>query len=156
VKGSKLIAATFVCLWLAGGFQTAIAPRLAIGTVMPDFLLVALGSLALLGTRRSGAVTGFAAGVLQGAIAGANMAQYVLSRTIAGFFTGWLTAWEFEATIVVAFFSVAFATLTSQLLLLFMAPPPRILGFLLATIGSAIYNGVLAMPLFALLKRIMK
>ena len=149
------LAAT-VCLWLAGGLQASLAPRLGLGQVAPNFVVIVLGSVAILSSRRAGTVSGFFAGLIEGGLAGANLTQYVISRSVAGFLSGWLTAWEFDATVVVAFFAVAACTLEAQLLLMFMAPPPRILAFLLATIGSAIYNGVLAMPLFALLKRVVQ
>jgi rod shape-determining protein MreD len=145
-----------LCLWLAGGFQASLAPRLAIAQVAPDFVLIVLGSVSILSSRRAGTVSGFFGGLIEGGLAGANLTQYVISRSLAGFLTGWLTAWEFEATVIVAFFAVVACTLEAQLLLLFLAPPTRIFAFLLATIGSAIYNGVLAMPLFALLKRIVQ
>jgi len=155
MKGAKGAILTVLLLWFAGGFQGSVAPHLAIGGVMPDFLLIVLGCVALGGTRKSGSVTGFFAGLIQGAVAGANIAQYALSRTLVGFFVGWFSTLEYDSNATVALVVVAFTTLTSQLLLMFMAPPPRIFAFLLATIGSAIYNGVLAMPLFALLKRVM-
>lgn len=157
MKGAKGVLVTVLCLWLAGGCQQVVAPRLAVAGTPPDFLLVVLGCLSICGTRVSGAATGFAAGVIQGAISGAHMGQYGVSRTIAGFLTGWLNALELEANATVAFFAVLLTTLVSQLLLMFMAPPSasRIFGFLLATMGSAVYNGVLAIPLFVLLKRIL-
>jgi rod shape-determining protein MreD len=140
---------------MGGGCQRAVSPYIAIGGVAPDFLLVVIGCLALFGTRRSGSIIGFLAGVIEGALAGANLAAYAVSRTIAGFVSGWFSALEFEAGAIVASFVVFAITLLSQLLLMFVAPPGQIGGFLLATIGSAVYNGVLAMPLYALLRRVL-
>ena len=157
MKGAKGVFLTVVGLWLAGGCQQSVSHRLAIAGIPPDFLLVVLGCLSICGTRRSGAVTGFFAGLIQGAISGANFAQYGLSRIVAGFLTGWLNALELEANAIVAFLAVVGTTLISQLLLMFLAPPSasRIFSFLLATMGSAVYNGVLAIPFFVLLKRIL-
>jgi len=154
IRGAKGVIVSIICLWMAGGCQQSLAPRMAFAGLSPDFLLISLGCLGLCGSRKSGAVTGFFAGVIQGALAGANMAQYVVSRTLSGFLLGWLNTLEFDANAVVAFFAVFATTILSQLLLMFLAPPPRIIAFLLATIGSAVYNGVLAMPLFMLLKKV--
>jgi hypothetical protein len=48
-----------------------------------------------------------------------------------------------------------FLTIVAQLILMFFAPPPGIASFLGATIGSAMVNGVLAVPVHALLRRIL-
>jgi rod shape-determining protein MreD len=154
VNAFKRFLAAVFCLWVAAGCQQTVAPKVAIAGTTPDLMLVVVGCLALFGNRMSGAFLGFGAGVLQGALAGANLGAYAVSRTISGFLAGWFTALEFESNAAVAFFSVAIATLLGQLLLMFGAPPSQIPGFLLATIGAAMYNGVLAMPLFVLLKRV--
>lgn len=154
MRGPAYTFIAILCLWAGGGCQRSVASHIAIGGVVPDFLLVAIGCLSLFGTRRSGAIIGFFAGVLEGALAGANLAAYAVSRTIAGFVSGWFSSLEFEAGAVVASFVVFAITVFAQLLLMFIAPPGQIGGFLLATIGSAVYNGVLAMPLYALLRRV--
>ncbi len=150
-----LVIVSLIVLWVAGGGQRSVAPYVAIGGVVPDFLLIATGCLALFGSRRSGSVIGFFAGVLEGALAGANLAAYAVSRTIGGFVAGWFTSLEFEANAGVAFFIVLATSVLAQLLLVFVAPPGQLVPFLLATIGSAVYNGVLAMPLYALLRRVL-
>ncbi|AIE85648.1 rod shape-determining protein MreD [Fimbriimonas ginsengisoli] len=154
MNGVKLFFAAIVCLWLAAGCQQSVVPSVTIGGVVPDFLLVAVGCLSLFGNRVAGSFIGFGAGIVQGALAGANLGAYAVSRILAGFLTGWFNMLEFESNPAVAFFAVAAATILGQLLLMFAAPPSQIISFLLATIGSAIYNGVLAMPLFVLLKKV--
>lgn len=155
MRGPAYAFIALLCLWVGGGCQRAVSPYISIGGVAPDFLLIVVGCLSLFGTRRSGSIIGFFAGVLQGALAGANLAAYAISRTIAGFVAGWFSALEFEAGAVVASTVVFAVTLIAQFLLMFVAPPGQIGGFLLATIGSAVYNGVLAMPLYALLRRVL-
>lgn len=151
----KAFTVAAICLWLAAGLQQSVAPRMTLAGVSPDFLLVTLVCISLFGDRRTGAVKGFFAGVLHGAAAGANLGAYAVSRTVTGFLVGWFPMLEFEASIAVAFVIASGATLFAQILFMFGAPPARIVPFLLATIGGAVYNGVLAMPLFALLKRIL-
>jgi len=144
-----------ILLWLSAALQPAVAPRFSIGAVTPDYLLVAMGCLALHMDRRAGTITGFAAGLLVGALAGANLGAYIVSRTVGGFLVGWFSTLEFDANPIVALVTVACTTLVVGVLFMFGAPPPQIGPFLLATIGSAMYNGVLAMPLFFVVKRVL-
>jgi rod shape-determining protein MreD len=147
-----------ICLWLAAGCQQSVAPRLAIGAVSPDFLLVAVGVLGLFASRRSGTLLGFFGGLLMGAISGANMAGYVFSRTLAGFLIGWFNDLEFDTGAVMALVATAFLTLVSGLLHTFIAPPPAaaFIGTLGATIGAAVVNGVLAMPLYLIVRPVLR
>lgn len=139
--------------WLAAVSQQALAPSLALGAVRPDFLLVV--SLVLsIQARTTGALTlGFVAGVIQGALAGANLTHYVLSRVGAGAALAGLKSLGIEVSGLMAGVLVAAGTVVAQILLMFLAPPGAILPFLGATIGTALYNGVLGALLHALLKR---
>jgi hypothetical protein len=50
----------------------------------------------------------------------------------------------------------AFAvTILAQLMLMFVAPPAQLMPFLRDTIGTAIFDGVIAMPFYLLLKRLL-
>ncbi len=155
MKQAKSILVTVICLWMAGGCQQSLAPHMAIYRAWPDFLLVNVACLSLFTTRAGGTLLGFAGGVIHGALAGVNLAAYAITRTLAGFMVGWLNSLEFDANVFVAFMATAGASLFAQLVLMFVAPPEAILPFLGATIASAMYNGVIAMPVYALLKRIL-
>ena len=155
MKGPKGWSIAILLLWVAGGLQQAVAFQVSVGGAGPDFLLVAIVSLSLFSLRRNGAGVGFIGGVLHGAIAGGHMAAYAITRTLVGFCVGWFTGMEFEGNTAVACIVTATATLVSQLTFLLMNPHGAILSALLATIGSAVYNGVLAIPLYALLKKVL-
>jgi len=144
-----------ILLWVAGGCQQSVASSFAIGGAVPDFLFVALSVLALQTSRKAGTVAGFAAGAIHGGIAGANFAAYALTRTIAGFFLGWLSSSDIDVNFVAAGLITFIATLVTQFVFMLIAPPPAIWSFLLATIGVAIYNGVLAMPVQFLVAKAM-
>ena len=83
------------------------------------------------------------------------MAAYVVTRTLVGFVVGWFAGMEFEGNIAVGFIVTAAATLTTQLTFLLLNPRGAIFASVLATIGSAMYNGVLAIPLYALLRKVL-
>ena len=92
---------------------------------------------------------------MQGALAGANLTHYVISRCIAGFVASWSRRLRFEMTPITVAISVAAVTVVAQIALMFIAAPTGIFGFLGDTIGSAMYNGVIAIPVYALLKRVL-
>jgi rod shape-determining protein MreD len=155
VTGIKGLIVAVLCLWVAGGCQQGVASRMAIAGAEPDFLLIVLSVLCLFGNRRTGTILGFFTGLIQGALAGVNLATYIVTRTIAGFCIGVLNTLEFETNPIVAFIVTAGTTIVAQLMLMFSAPPSAIPPFLLATIGSALYNGALAMPLHMLVAKLL-
>jgi rod shape-determining protein MreD len=155
MKGVKGWVVAILLLWIAGAAQEAIAFQISFGGISPDFPLIVVICVGLFSDKRSGAVLGFLAGVIHGAIAGGHMAAYAVTRTLVGFLTGWFNGMEFEGNAAVAFVVTAAATLCTQITFLLLNPRGAILPFLLATIGSAMYNGVLAIPLYALLTKVL-
>lgn len=153
MNGAKGWAIALVTLWIAAGLQAGLAPYLTLLGAAPDFPLIVLSVLCLFASRTAATVLGFFTGLLYGALAGANLAHYVISRTITGFGAGWANAIGFEPNLWVSAAAAAIGTLVSQFLLLLLAPPASIPAYLGDTIGSAMVNGVLAMPVYALLNR---
>ena len=150
----RLTITAIVSIWLAAILQQAVAPRLSILGMRPDFLLVVLTPLSLWVPRSTAAILGFFCGFFQGAAAGANLTHYVISRTVAGFAGSWSRTVGFEINAVVVGVTAFLLTLLAQTVWMFLAAPREVLAFLGDTIGSAMYNGVLAIPVYMLLKRI--
>lgn len=140
-------------LWLGAAVQFALAPRLAIFGCPPDLALAVVLPASLVAPRSGATVLGFVAGVLQGGIAGANLTHYAISRAFAGFCGSWARGMLAEPHGLLVFLHAAIGTLIAQLLLMFLAPPSEIGRFLFATIGTAVYNGVIAIPVHAVLRR---
>lgn len=143
-------------LWLAGALQEALAPHMAVSGAPPDFPLVALASLALLGERKEGTVAGFFAGLLRGVLAGTNLAAYTISRTILGFVLGWVRFAGLIPNALVAGLAAAIGTLFAQGLVMIPSHHGPVLPFLAGTLFSAMIDGALAMPLYALLRRLIE
>lgn len=141
--------------WLAAALQQAGADSLTLWGMRPDFLLVLCTSASLIVGPGVAARYGFAAGLIYGALAGANLTHYVISRTVASFLIAQSGRFEFQVGLWSAGIIVGLGTLLAQLLLMLLAPPPDIWPFLRATMGTATYNGVLAVPIYALLRRIL-
>lgn len=150
----KVAIAAIVGLWLAAGLQ-ATAVRFSVFGASPDFVLILVTCLGLFTSRAGAAGIGFLGGLLQGAMVGGNLAAYVVSRSLTGFASGWIGSAELNKSVYVAPMIVAVATIAAQVVLLFIAPTHAIGTFLLATIGTSIYNGVVAVPVFAFLRRLL-
>lgn len=150
------LLAILIGIWVAGSLQQVLAPRLAIAGAMPDFLIVLLAASSLFMPRASSAAVGFACGLVQGALAGANLMHYVISRSIAAFLTSWPQNQRLEPNAMLAFGTAFFLTLVSQILFMFLAPPRQLMPYLGATIVSAAYNGVLVLPVYFPLRRLVK
>lgn len=142
-------------LWLAAILERGLAQHIGIFGAHPDFLL--LTSIVIgLGLRRSGAaMTGFLAGVIQGALIGANLSHYVISRVVAAFAAAWSRELRFEMNPAALALTIAALTILGRLTFMVTAGPKHIGGFLGDTMGTAIYNGVLAIPVYALLRRVL-
>lgn len=154
MRGWQAVVTGVVLLWLAAVLQQGLADRLAIFGVAPNFLLIALGPMALLSRPSVGGTMGFFAGLIQGALAGANLTHYVISRTLAGFLTSLGNQLDIRLALTVAGLACAATTFIAQLILMFLAPPSgSLIAYLFGSLGMALYNGILAIPLYSLLRR---
>lgn len=142
--------------WLIGaaGVQQALSHRLAIGWAQPDFLLVVAVVASLHRSPDAAAVTGFFAGLLNSAIEGHDMLAFTVSRALVCMlslkvYSAFLGTGALTSAIV-----TAIATAIAGLVYLFLGTPPNILGHLADTIGAIIYNGVIAVPIYALYRNI--
>lgn len=154
MRGWQAVLTGVVLLWLAAVLQQGLAERLAIFGVAPNFLLIALGPMALLSRPSVGGTMGFFAGLIQGALAGANLTHYVISRTLAGFLTSLGNQLDIRLALIVAGLACAATTFIAQLILMFLAPPSgSLIAYLFGSLGMALYNGILAIPLYSLLRR---
>lgn len=155
MRGVRIPLTAILGTYLAVCIQQSLASRISLFGVVPDFGLVFVTVFALLTERVSATFVGFSVGAMEGALAGVNLTHYVISRSLAGFFGGSSSAFGLQPNPGVAAIATAVLTGASQILLFFLAPPSGIGRFLGDTIGAAMYNGVLAIPVYALLRRIL-
>lgn len=142
-------------IWFLAVIQFAIGSRWTLIGASPDYLLIGIAASSFFLDRMSSAGAGFMAGLAQGAIAGANLGQYITARCITGFLAGWFHDSRHVPSNLKVFLGGVGVTLVSRLVLMFMAPPTGIGSYLAATILSAVYNGVLVLPVYLLLKRVL-
>jgi hypothetical protein len=153
VTGWRGFAIAAVSLYLAAAAQQSVSRWGFLGGHF-DFTLAVLAVLCLFTNRRGGALLGFFDAWIYASLDGANMWQYVLTRTVGGFLISWVAESGIERSYFAAAVSGFVTVPLCQLILLFLAPPPQIAAFLGDTIRTAVYNGVLAMPLYAAANRI--
>lgn len=151
----KIGALAFFCLWIAATLEFGLPNYIRIFGGHPDFILITMLVFSPWMTRGWATVFGFLGGVWTGAMIGANLAHYAISRTLAGFLAGWTRSLKLEMSPVVMGILVAIGTIGTNLIFMFTAAPKALGPFLLDTIVGAVYNGVLAMPLYALLRWIL-
>ncbi len=145
------VFALCLLIWLSAGLQATVAPAIAFGPVLPSFPVIVICAFSAWLSPAGTVVAGFFAGLFQGAVGGVSMGAYVISRTLLGLALGRWNELEYEPGPIATGIITAVSTLLVQALMLVLAPPRDLIEFGFATIGSAIYNGVLAIPLFALL-----
>lgn len=129
---------------LGAAMDAGLAGRMDLLGFTPKFALMIMAMGCLYTTRAQGAGLGFATGLAQGALAGANPAMYLGTRTVVGFLASWSRVWQLEPTpLMTALFTTA-VTLIAEILLMLVAGPSDIGAYLWATIRVAPANGVLA------------
>lgn len=151
----KAVVFCVAALYVAAIVHFGLTPFVHLFGVHPDILLTCAIALGLCLSRPGGAAVGFVAGVLTGALVGANLAHYVVSFTLAGFVAAWTRSLRIESTAPAVAFTVAGCSIVAGLAFLLTAAPRGIAEYLGDTIVSALYNGVLAIPLYALFRRVL-
>ena len=150
----KTAVVTAIWLIIAGACQSALAPRLSIGYVSPDFVLAVATVLSMHRTSDAASATGFFAGLVNGAISNSHMAAFIISRTVACFVTARIAAASVVATYFNVILAAISATLVAAVLYLFVGVPKDILRWLVSTFGGCIYNTVIVLLLFAAFRRL--
>lgn len=143
-------------VWVLAAAQATVAPHLEILGSRPDFMLTFMGCMCLFMSRTAGSVLGFFCGLTYGALAGVHLFASIFSRTVTGFIAPAGRKFGLEVTPLVVAATVFAVTVVSQLLWLFLAAPKGVLSFLGDTIRSAMYNGLLSVPLYALLRKFLR
>ncbi len=148
-----IIAAMFALL-IATVLQQGILNRYLIFGSQVELPLVVVMSFALISRPAAAGAFGLLSGILTGGLSGVTLTYYALSRVIGGYLLG--TRTETEPDYRMGAIWVAIGTLVSKIIMILLAPPPAVMPALGATILSAVYNGVVALPVFALIQRLFR
>ncbi len=142
--------------WLGAALQLAAAPHMTIAGAKPDILLTIALSSAVFFEPAIAAVIGFVAGLLHGGAIAADTSSLTISRTIVAYAAGYVSRLELDVRPWYVGLVVLGGTLVAHLLVMIPAPPPETWPYLRDTIVSAVYNGVLAIPLYAFMRRTLR
>ena len=146
-------------LWLFGVLQAGAAPhmyvQLSVFGATPDFLLIFSLVFSTALSRPGATALGFGAGLITGGLVAANLTHYIVSRTFTCFLASWSRRLRFELSYPTIATTVFLGTLIARILFMFTAAPRDVGLFLRDTIAEATYNGVLALPLYSLVKRVL-
>lgn len=148
----EFVAALFA-LWVAAVLDQGLAPRLALLGGSPQFLMLAACLVAMFAEPRAAILFAFGAGVVRGAIAGANLPHYVIAIEAATISMLFLRLVVSQEGLPARSGTVGLSLLAGNIALLLVAPPLAMLPSAGATIGSALYGCVFALPFYALLRR---
>jgi cell shape-determining protein MreD len=133
-----------IWLWIFAGLQQGLAEKIGIAGGRPDFLIVAAVCAGLLLPLRGALIVGFLAGVIHGAIVGADQWQFILTKMIAAWLASITLEMRFQRNAVIACLDCFLATIITSVVFMFLTSQADIGGFLKATIIGAVYNGVVA------------
>ena len=141
-----LLVAAFV-------FHAAYDGRLAFGSAQPSLSLTVLLTSALFVNAETGAWLGFLAGVLEASYSPRFVGSYIVTRTLAGFLVGMLEERIFRDSVFVAIATVFIGTIGVDTVFFAFAPQRQALIWFKLSILQAVYNAVLAIFVYAILKR---
>ena len=146
-----------LAVWAAAVLQGRCAHALSIHGAQPDLPLVVLACASLLVGSARGAVLGFWAGLLAAAAFPVTYGSLFVSRILAGAFAGGFGRSLIRENLVVPPLVVLAATVLAELISVLMAPGAAIhhlRRWLVLAGGETLYNTLLALPVFLLLRLI--
>ena len=141
--------------------QAGLAPYLAIGGVVPNFLLLVVVTLALVEGPVAGCSTGFACGLLFDLLGAGPVGPMVLVLTVTGYLAGLLHENMFAEGWLLPISVLGVAALGSEiayglLLDLLGGGGPVFVTFITRILPAAVYNTVLGLLVFPLLARLLR
>lgn len=148
----RTFAVSVVALYVAAVLEFGVANRVMIFGGKPDFLLTTVAILSLLQSRAGATLCGFLGGVLKGAIVGANLTHYVITRTLTGFILAWTRNIRVEWRLPLVILATGLSTIVAQTLFMLLAAPPNLVAFMLDTIRTAVYDSLLAAILYPVIQ----
>jgi rod shape-determining protein MreD len=154
-RGPRLALALF----LAAMAQGVYADALQIRGARPDFLTLIAILGALFCDANGGAAVGFFAGLLLASLAApphGGFGSLIVSRTLVGFGVGWLEERIFRDNPLTALLLVALGTALADALFFVTAPQPDIPHWARMLGLTTLYNTVLALPLYFLMRRLLR
>ncbi|MBL8068718.1 MAG: hypothetical protein JNM28_09735 [Armatimonadetes bacterium] len=144
-------AIAVVMLIAATVLQEGVLNRYTLLGAQANLPVVVVLCVSLVSRPAAGGAFGLLSGILTGGLSGATMMHYAVSRILGGYAIATRGHEEIDGRTAVIW--VAAGTAFCQGILILLAPPNPLLPAVAATMLSAVYNGVAAIPVFALTAR---
>lgn len=154
---ARRILGTVAALFLSALAQAVYANALQIGGARPDFPLAVALILSLFSNANGGAALGFTAGLLHASLASppaGGFGSLIVSRILVCVGVGWLEEKMYRDNAFTALALVALGTACAELLFFVFAPHPNILLWARHLGLTTLYNAVLAIPLYVVVRRL--
>jgi len=152
---------TVAAIAAAALLQAGLAPYVAIGGVVPDFLLLVVVTLALVEGPAAGASAGFAAGLIFELLGSGPVGPMVLVLTVTGYMAGLLhenmfaEGWLLPLT-VLAVASIGSTLAYGLMLDLLGVGGPFLLTFFTKMLPEALYDTALGLLVYPWLARFLR
>jgi rod shape-determining protein MreD len=152
---------TIAIVAVAAFLQAAFAPYMAIGGVVPNFLLLAVVTIALVEGPIAGCSVGFVAGAIFDLLGSGPVGPMILVLTVTGYLAGQLHANMFAEGWLLPMTVLAIAALGSELaygliIMLLGAGGPFVTMLFSKMLPSAVYNTALGLLVYPWLARILR
>lgn len=145
-----------ISLFVALILQATFADKIKIVGVKPDLTLVVALTGAMFCEANGSSLLGFVAGLLHASFAtpaGGGVGAIIVSRTLICFGIGLLGEHLYRDSLRVACIAVAAATFLTEVIFYVIAPQPIVSVWFRHAVGTAVYNALLAIPLYLFLRR---
>jgi rod shape-determining protein MreD len=152
---------TAAAILVAALLQVALAPYMAIGGVVPNFLLIVVVTLALVEGPTAGASAGFAAGLIFDLLGSGPVGPMALVLCVTGYMAGLLHEHMFAEGWLLPLTVLAIASLASSLaygliLDILGVGGPFLITFVTKMLPEAIYDTALALLVYPWLARFLR
>ena len=138
-------------LFLATIAQASYAARIALGFARPDLILIAIVCCGVLTSSTLGLAAGLCGGILTASMTGIDYGTFIASRIAAGWIGAAIPCALHGDSLVTPLAATAAATVAAQIICFAMAPG-SLRYWALTSIGELIYNIVLVLPIFIVLR----
>lgn len=137
-------------IYFAAVLDASVSERIAILGAAPSFLFILIGQFCIPMNRNKGMLFGFLIGAIQGALAGADIQHFIAGGVVGGLLAASCKDISIEYSLVSVIVVTIITSFLARLIHVLLAPPPHVSIALLDTLIGAMYNGVLAVPVYAL------
>lgn len=144
-----------IALFVGFAFQVAFSHTLRIRDIAPHIALTTLLVECLFVGPNTGAVLGFALGLLEGSYASRYLGSFLVTRSLAGFAVGAMEERVFRDNPVVAIATVLIGSVLVEGCFFLFVPQTPVLPWARYTLYQVLYNAVLALPLYFLLRHLL-